>query len=296
MRQIGNLPDEVLARKFSDYLYVKGIENEVDPSSDGSWTVWVLSDDKLADAAAKLEIYRNSPNLPEYDEDASQAESRRKLKEEENEKFRKKVYDRDRIFSWQTQFGLLTVTMMAISIVLYVLWLFGHSATIVQIFSIEAYSDDIDPVGRLSEILRGEVWRIITPIFIHFGLLHLVFNMFWIKDLGTAIEKRYGALVLGVLVLVIASTSNLAQYLARGPAFGGMSGVVYGLFGYIWMQSRFNPASGFHLDTQTVTLMIVWFVLCLTGMVGPIANTAHGVGLLAGMAIGYVSAHINSRR
>jgi GlpG protein len=296
MRQIGNLPDESAALTFSDYLYVKGIENEVDPSKDGTWAVWVHSDDKLAAASSLLEVYRRNPHLPEYNEKARQAEVQRRLKDEEDKNFQKKVYDRDRIFSWQTQIGLLSGTLMVISVISYVLWQFGHSATILQIFSIERYGDDFESIGLLPEVLNGEIWRIITPIFIHFGPFHLLFNMLWLKELGTAIEKRHSAIVLGLLVLAIASTSNLAQYLVRGPAFGGMSGVVYGLFGYIWMQSKFNPMSGFHLDAQTVTMMIAWFFLCLTGMVGPIANTAHGVGLLAGMAIGYVSAYISNRQ
>jgi len=97
-------------------------------------------------------------------------------------------------------------------------------------------------------------------------------------------------------VMAIASSSNMAQYFVSGPSFGGMSGVVYGLFGYVWMQSKYNPASGFILDKQIVTMMIAWFFLCLSGFAGPIANTAHGVGLLAGMAIGYVSAFVSTRR
>ena len=45
------------------------------------------------------------------------------------------------------------------------------------------------------------------------------------------------------LVLVIAALSNLGQYFVSGPNFCGISGVVYGLFGYIWMKGRFDPAS-----------------------------------------------------
>ena len=89
------------------------------------------------------------------------------------------------------------------------------------------------------------------------------------------------------MVLAIAVASNLVQYWASGPAFGGMSGVVYGLFGYLWMKSRFDPWSGMHMDQQTVVILIAWFFLCMTGWVGPIANWAHGVGLVVGMAIGY---------
>ncbi len=95
------------------------------------------------------------------------------------------------------------------------------------------------------------------------------------------------------LVLGIAATSNIGQYLVSGPTFGGMSGVVFGLLGYIWMQGKFDPASGLELHPQTVMLMIGWFFLGLTGMIGNIANTAHGVGAVVGIAWGFLAAHWN---
>ena len=83
-----------------------------------------------------------------------------------------------------------------------------------------------------------------------------------------------------VVVLVVAVASNLGQYLHTGsPMFGGMSGVVYGLFGYVWMKSRYDPGAGMYLHRYTVVVMLVWFVACYTNLLGSIANTAHAVGL-----------------
>jgi GlpG protein len=128
---------------------------------------------------------------------------------------------------------------------------------------------------------------------------HLLFNMIWLFDLGGQIERRYGSLRLLFLVVVIAVLSNLAQYYLgkltfdngrlfvpqESPAFGGMSGVVFGLFGYVWMKSRLDPESGLFLHPNNVILMLVWFVVCCTGLVGPIANAAHFVGLLVGTCL-----------
>lgn len=296
MRQIGNLPDERSALTFSDYLYGKGIENEVEASKNGAWVIWVRSDDKLKEAEHLLGLYHQNPDLPEYHEKNGHAEQHRLMKQKEDEEFQKKVYDRDKILSWETQFGLLSFALIAISVTLYILGYFGHKESIIQILSIEQYGDGKRSLNILPEIFAGEIWRLFTPIFLHFGPLHLLFNMLWLKDLGTAIERRHNSLVLAMLIMAIASASNLAQYLVRGPTFGGMSGVVYGLFGYIWMQSRYNPSSGFHLDKQIVTMMIAWFFLCLSGLAGPIANTAHGVGLLSGMGIGYITAFMSTRQ
>jgi len=296
MRQIGNLPAESSALTFSDYLYGKGIANEVEASKNGSWAIWVHSDDKLKEAEHLLELYNQNPDLPEYHATPGHAEQQRQMKQKADEEFQKKVYDRDQIFSWQAQIGMLSFGLIAINIALYIMGYFGHREAIIQVLSIEQYGEMIQSRGMLPEIFAGEIWRLFTPIFLHFGPLHLLFNMLWLKDLGTAIEKRHSSLVLAILIMAIASASNLAQYLVKGPTFGGMSGVVYGLFGYIWMQSRYNPSSGFYLDKQIVTMMIAWFFLCLSGLAGPIANMAHGVGLLSGMAIGYISAFVSKRQ
>ncbi len=144
--------------------------------------------------------------------------------------------------------------------------------------------------------MNGQVWRLLTPIFIHFGVVHLLFNMLWLKDLGTMIEKLISTRLLLALVLVIGILSNLGQFFFSGPFFGGMSGVVYGLLGYIWMKSKFDPVSRLFLEKQTVVMMIVWFFLCLFGFMGHVANAAHAVGLATGMLWGFVSAKARSAR
>jgi GlpG protein len=71
-----------------------------------------------------------------------------------------------------------------------------------------------------------------------------------------------------------------------------MSGVVYGLFGYVWMKARFQPELGLGIGPQTITILMIWFFLCMTpwfqSLIGSgVANMAHASGLLAGMLIGY---------
>ena len=120
-------------------------------------------------------------------------------------------------------------------------------------------------------------------------------------SLGGQVEASRGTVRFLALVLVLAVVSNLCEYYLEwdirnnpplswkaSPLFGGMSGVIYGLFGYAWMKQRFAPGLGLRLRRETVIIMLGWFVLCLTGLAGSIANVAHASGLILGVVIGVI--------
>jgi GlpG protein len=67
-----------------------------------------------------------------------------------------------------------------------------------------------------------------------------------------------------------------------------MSGINYALFGYAWIKGKYQPHLGIGVAPQTVTVMLFWLVLCMTGLVGDIANVAHVVGLIGGAAFAYL--------
>lgn len=136
-------------------------------------------------------------------------------------------------------------------------------------------------------------WRLVTPIFIHFGIMHLAFNALWYWELGRRIELRSGSLWLLGLTVLFALVSNIAQWLVSGPTalFGGLSGVLYGLLGYCWLYQLISPNVHFDLPRGVVIMMLVWLVLCLSGVVsmlgfGAIANAAHVAGLVIGCICG----------
>lgn len=153
-------------------------------------------------------------------------------------------------------------------------------------------------------IAAGEWWRLVTPIFVHFGFLHLAMNSMWYWELGRRIEYRQGALMLLGLTLVFAVVSNVAQYTYGGPGiFGGLSGVLYGLLGHCWLFQKLSPDEAYRLPPGVVVLMLAWLVICLTGVIEvvsfgalAIANAAHVGGLVAGCLTGVVGGLLSRRR
>ena len=181
------------------------------------------------------------------------------------------------------QLPFLTLTLIVVSVVVALTSSFGNSEEALKSLFIAAPSH-----AGLGDIEAGEVWRLVTPIFIHFGPLHLLFNMMWIWDLGREIEARKGRWFLAGFVVAIGVAGNVAQYLATGPSFGGMSGVVYGLLAYIWIRNRLDANAGYTLHQYDVVTCVGWYFACWTGLLGPIGNWAHTAGLIGGLAWGYL--------
>lgn len=183
----------------------------------------------------------------------------------------------------------LTSALIAASVALSLATGLGESTANLRPFLISEYAGG----APLREVFAGQVWRLFTPMFLHFGLMHLVFNMMWLWELGGALEQRYGPGLLAALVALLGASANVAEYAWSGPYFGGMSGVVYGLLGYFWMQGRYNRRFRMALPRHVVVMMLAWFALCWSGLIGHIANMAHTVGLLLGGLWGYVAARLD---
>jgi GlpG protein len=300
MRQIGSLPGEAQARLFADFLHARGIRSEMEAEADRTWSVWILDDDHLAEAQSCLTRYQANPDAPEFQTATDDAAKARKAEAEDLAKFRNRIRTRRSVFPKFGGYGIgwLTFTLMLVCFYVAVASLLGDDHEWLRRLYI---SDPENPTHKiLPEVFRGEIWRLITPIFMHASLkkdpLHLIFNMLWFYQLGSMIEARKSSLYLFFFIVVSASLSNLAQYFWAGPAFVGMSGVVYALAGYVWICGKYNRASGLYLDPQSVTMLLIWMVVCFTGILGPIANAAHLGGLIVGMAWGGIAAFFGVRK
>lgn len=297
MRHIGHLPDPAQGRRFGDLLVAKGIPNEIEAEADGSSLIWILEDDQLAAAQSWLEKFRADPHGAEFRQAAALAAKTRKTEAEAQAKYQKRVRTAKSLFPQAGSHGVGLLTYGLIGICLAVAW-FSHLGENRELLD-KLFINNPNQMtgGFLPDIFQhGEFWRLLTPIFIHFGVLHLVFNMIWLYQLGSRIEARQSPLQLLLLVVVTGVFSNLSQYLMAGPQFGGMSGVVYALAGYVWIRGKYDRASGLFLDQQSITILLVWLVICFTGILGPVANWAHLGGLVSGMASGWILAQLAAHR
>jgi GlpG protein len=135
----------------------------------------------------------------------------------------------------------------------------------------------------------GDWIRTLTPALLHFGPVHLIFNLLWLWFFGRMMEPHFGKLTYLVLILLIAFSANVLQYLWSGtPNFGGMSGVVYGQLGLIWMWQTLRPRSQLRLPLPMIMVFLVALVLMEILASSMIASAAHLGGLIAGMLCGLV--------
>jgi GlpG protein len=296
LRQIGTVPKSLNAKAFADYLLSLGMKTRVDDHPEGS-NVWIYNEDHFQQARDELQDYLRQPDDPRYRSAAETAESIRRKEKELEKKFRKNFRDSSDVWGYPSfRQRPLTTLLITACVVVFIMEFVESCQPWIDKLHFSSYTEDARGNVRdfgLGDIEHGEVWRLVTPALMHstHNPLHIVFNLLWLRLLGTLIEVRRGTLRLAALILVAAAVSNYGQYewmVRRGDVgpFLGMSGVVYALFGYVWMKGLYQPEQRMAVHPNNVNIMIVWLFLCMTGMLGPIANGAHVVGLVVGIVTG----------
>lgn len=305
MRQVGILPNEAEARRFAAYLATQQISALAEQEAE-VWAIWVRDENDIHEARDEFRQFQERPQDARYQGVEQVAATLHREERRRHEQIRKNVHHmRGRWGVAGKQNKPLTVVMIMLSVVVFMISGFGNEKSSVALRKL-GFLDFQQPAGwtgvtvhdRLVEIRKGEIWRLITPVFLHLSIMHLVFNMTMLFSFGGILENRRGTVWFGTVALVLAVVSNAVQALVPqeyggSPFFGGMSGVLYGLFGYLWIRNQFDPLPGVRLPQSSIVIMMVWFFLgafnVLQNWFGiSVANWAHGAGLVAGMAIAYV--------
>jgi GlpG protein len=310
MRQLGTLPSESDAQRLAAWLVTQRIDAHAEPDGDG-WAIWVREEDHLQEAREALAHFQANPQDQRYRDVLGTADRIRREEERDRQKAKGNIVEMRG--QWGTGFrGAARRCPLALALIGLAILATLAAGTLGSgqenkgVIS-KLFFADMELARQQGDmwasIRRGEIWRLVTPTFLHFGIVHLLFNAFWIFDLGGQVENRKGTRYFLLLVLLLAVLANVGQALEANvrqivEPFGGLSGVTYGLFGYVLIKLRFGNRDGYRLSQANIFLGLLWFFLCLarsfTGPEGgllsfipPIANSAHTVGLFAGMAIAY---------
>jgi GlpG protein len=308
MRQIGTVPDESSARRLADYLLTLGITTRLNPGPEG-WVVWIHREERLDEARAELRAYLDSPDDARYHGHTSRARALRREQEKQRREHERQSHDVQALWAPPTARRCpFTFGMLGLCLAVAIATNFGSAREMVRPLLIASYQvvpiEEIDPENAPfgtavndyfitsdlpADLMKGQVWRLVTPALMHGSPLHLVFNLLMFYQLGGMIELRKGTASLAWLVIITAVVSNMGQYLwSQNPNFLGLSGVDLALFGYIWMKGLYEPGGGLGLSSGSILFMGMYLTFTLVVPMDriPIAHGAHLVGLASGILIG----------
>src|SRR5215813_1676571 len=187
--------------------------------------------------------------------------------------------------------GLVTV----VSVVLYILSIALNPA---EAFRARSTFDILAPSGRALNALgmagvfawqQGRWWTVLTAIYLHGSLLHILFNLLWVRQLVPDVEEVYGR----ARTVVIFTVSGVVCFLVSDLV--GTSGAIFGLLSaMVWYGRRRGGFFGSAVLRQYGAWAIVLFVLGLLSGTG-VNNWGHAGGLLGGFLAAFVVGPIHER-
>jgi membrane associated rhomboid family serine protease len=169
------------------------------------------------------------------------------------------------------------------------LFTYAAMATLLAFFGAQYKQFDLSKFYAFQwRVADGELWRLITCTFLHSGVMHIAFNAILFLRFSTVIDNWLGPWAAMLLYVFFAMSSNAAQLLVSNASVIGASGVVYGLFGFLWVMSRRRDDAAEAANRHTVETMLAWLGICalINYFGGNIGNTAHAMGLLLGWLVG----------
>ncbi|EGA65948.1 rhomboid family intramembrane serine protease GlpG [Vibrio brasiliensis] len=271
MHKLISLNHPRMAQAFIDYMASRQIDIKMMPEGEGQFALWLTDSQYQIEAEAELEQFLENPNASKY-----QAASWDMAETRQNHF---KYQSPSMLAMVKAKAGPITLLVMAVCVVIFALQQLGAGKAVFAALHFPAFSHQ-----------EWQLWRWFSHALLHFSVMHIAFNLLWWWQLGGDIEQKLGSGKLLQLFLVSAALSGAGQYWVEGANFGGLSGVVYALVGYLWVIGYKAPQLGLSMPKPVIGFMLVWLVLGFVQPFMAIANTAHLAGLLAGVAIGLVDA------
>ncbi len=262
------LKDHNIGLLFCNYLLSLGIQADLRESPEQGYIIF-CAENKRLQAKDEFEVFILQPHASKYQQAAW----------DRGETVTINTGELSLVNNFKDNFlahaGMVTLSIFTFC---WLVFLASELGWAQQIF----YSLQFYKQLSLDAVLADPI-RLLGPAFFHFSWLHIVFNTMWWWQLGGSIEKTLGKGTLINILLISAIISNLGQYLVSGANFGGLSGVVYALVGFVWWFGYLAPEQGLSLTKPVVGFLLFWLVLGYVDLLPVnVANTAHLLGLLSG--------------
>lgn len=270
MIELGRFRQQGMAALFAEVLRGRDMRVEM-REQQGEWVLLLPDPERYQEARDLLTAFLQNPLAPEFQSAAWRAGISARVRGDGSPGLLRSW--------WRDLTPVVRVVLVLCVLVFLSRWLVGEQLYRALLFA--------PALGGL----QAEPWRLFTPMLLHSGVLHLIFNLLWWQTLGGVVERFQSSFQLLLVTLLTAAISNLAQFYSTGANFGGLSGVVYGLLGYLWLYGRVNPAAGYGIPRPIVIFMLVWLVVCWIGLADVVANAAHAnaahfAGLVTGVVLG----------
>ncbi len=255
-----------VAQAFVDYMATQGVILTIQQHTQTD--IWLADESQASRVQDELQRFLENPADPRYLAASWQSGNTQSGLRYQRYPFLATLKSNAGPFTWT-----ITVACIAVFILMNIV---GDQAVMIWL----AWPYDAE--------LQFEAWRYFTHIFMHFSLMHILFNLLWWWYLGGMVEKRLGSGKLVVITVISALLSGFMQHKFGGPWFGGLSGVVYALMGYAWLRGERDPQSGIFLQRGLILFSLIWLVAGWFNVFGmSIANGAHLAGLVVGLAMAF---------
>jgi rhomboid protease GluP len=175
----------------------------------------------------------------------------------------------------------VTYALIGVSVLIYALQALTQATQGVDL--LELYGAKINEA-----IIAGEIWRLVTPIFLHVSIIHILFNMYFLYVIGPAMEHYYGATRYLLLYFLAGISGNVMSfYLSPNPSMGA-STALFGLVAaqgvFIYRNRAFFGDRARGMLRNTLFLVVVNLLI---GLTPGIDDWGHVGGLLGGLAFAW---------
>lgn len=255
------------AQAFIDYMAMQNIIIEMSAKPQGKFfDLWLKNKNQFDQVQQELKIFMQDPLNSRYQNASWKTGNIDK-------KFDYQNYLTFNYFKKQS--GPLTIIIFFLSIFIYICMLIFSNYKVMNYLSWPLSTQYI------------EIWRIFTPSLLHFSLMHILFNLMWWWHLAGHIERLFGTSKLFSISIISSLFTNFGQSFFSGSAFGGLSGLIFSLIGYVWITSKHYPSKNIFVSNGLIIFSVLWLFIGYFDIFGiKIANTAHTIGLIIGLLMG----------